>query len=473
MKHHRLALLISTLLLAGCAAGPDYQRPDTPLPAHWAEAIQDNSHWQVASPQDKEARGAWWQVFGDPVLDQLEQQALSGSFTLQIALARVEQARGLLGIATAANSPTIDLSERSTRTRSSANRPSTGSGAVSSTLQNDHVLSLGVSYEVDLFGRIRRDVEANSAGLEQAEADLENARLILTSDVASTYFALRTQEADIALLQQATELQAKTLELVQSRYKLGAVSGLDLAQQELLLGNTRSQWHLAQRLQAQQRHALATLLGVDAGALKLAEGRLPATLPTVPPLLPADLLQRRPDIASSERAVAAANAQIGVARSAWFPALRISANDGVESKVWGTLLEAPSNTWALGLAFSQMLYDGGRTRSRVAQAEAGHQLATASYRLTVLKALQEVEDGLASRRTLSAATEEARRAATAGDKAAAITGTRYKLGAATALEHLVTEQNALSTRRQLQQLEGQQWANAVFLIKALGGSWQD
>jgi len=470
--HHLFAVssvCASVLLLSACAVGPDYQRPDAALPQQWQEA--GGTTWQTATPQDAQPKGEWWKIFHDATLDRLEQQALVGSFTLKAALARLEQSRALLGISTAALSPSVDLSERSSRTRTSANRPATGSGSVTSSLQNDHVASLGVAYEVDLFGRIARDVEAATASLEQSQADLENAKLILSADVAAAYFNLRTLEADSDLLQRAVALQERTYQLMQSRYELGAISGLDIAQQELLLGNTRSQWQLAQRQQALQRHALATLLGLDAAGLNLEKGSLPQALPEVPLTLPAELLQRRPDIASAERAVAAANAQIGVAKSAWFPALRISANDGVESKTWGTLFTAPSNAWSLGLAFSQMIYDGGRTSSRIAQAEAGHQLATANYRQAVLKALQEVEDALISRRTLAAATNDSRRAANGAEKAATITATRYRLGAATSLESLVTEQNALNAKRQVLALEGQQWGNAVLLIKAFGGNW--
>lgn len=469
MTPRLLYALLGSALLSACAVGPDYQTPSATLPQHWAEA--ESGTWQTARPADGQARGEWWQVFNDPVLNQLEHQALAGSFTLQAAIARVEQARSVLGIANAARLPTLDVSERSSRTRSSANRPATGNGAVTSTLQNDHMLALSASYEVDLFGRVQRDVEASSAGLDQARADLENVRLALSADVAATYFALRSQEADSALLQQAAALQARTLELIKARHQLGAVSGLDVAQQELLLGSSRSQLQLASRQEALQRHALATLLGLNAEALSLSRSTLPATLPPAPPTLPAELLQRRPDIASAERAVAAANAQIGIARSAWFPALRLSVSDGLDSRHWATLLDAPSNTWSLGLAITQAVFDGGRNRSRIAQAEAGHQLATANYRQTVLKALQEVEDALASRRTLAAASDEARQAARAADIAANIIAQRYQLGAATALEHLSSQQNALTAHRQVTQLEGQQWANAVFLIKAMGGSW--
>ena len=472
MTPRLLPLLSATgILLTGCAVGPDYQRPDAPVPSQWHETAE--TPWQSAAPQDHQPRGEWWKIFNDPVLDQLEQQALADNLSLKAALARVEQSRALLGISTAARTPAVDIGERSSRTRTSANRPSTGNGAVVSTLQNDHLASLNLAYEVDLFGRVSRDVEAASASLEQSQADLENVKLILAANVAIAYVNLRTLETEAELLERAATLQERSHQLIKARHDLGAVGGLDLAQQELLLGNTRSQWQLALRQQALQRHALATLLGRDAASLDLAKGTLPSALPAIPLALPATLLQRRPDIASAERAVAAANAQIGVARSAWFPALRISASDGVESRTWGTLFEAPSNVWSLGLAFSQILFDGGRTRNRVAQAEAGHQLVTVNYRQAVLKALQEVEDALASRRTLAAAANESRRASNGAEKAATITATRYQLGAATALEHLVTEQNALNARRQLLQLEGQQWSNTVLLVKALGGSWGD
>ena len=473
LHHSRLfaagSVFASALLLAACAVGPDYQRPETTLPQQWQEA--NGTAWKTAIPQDAQPKGEWWKIFHDPTLDQLEQQALSGSFTLKAAFARLEQSRALLGISTAARSPSVDLNEHNTRTRTSSNRPASGSSAVTSTLQNDHTAALGVNYEVDLFGRVARDVESATASFEQNQADLENTKLILSTDVAAAYFNLRTLEADSDLLQRTVTLQERTYELMKSRYALGVISGLDIAQQELLLGSTRSQWQLSLRLQALQRHALATLLGVDIAKLNLNKGYLPAVLPDIPLALPAELLQRRPDIASAERAVAAANAQIGVAKSAWFPALRISATDGVESALWGTLFNAPSNTWSLGLAFSQMIYDGGRTSNRISQAEAGHELATANYRQAVLKALQEVEDAFISRRTLAAATDDSRRAANGAEKAATITATRYRLGAATSLESLVTEQNALNAKRQVLALEGQQWGNAVLLIKAFGGSW--
>ncbi|MEY4593533.1 MAG: hypothetical protein RIR18_2428 [Pseudomonadota bacterium] len=474
MKYRLFIPLIGTALLAACAVGPDYQKPEVTAPAQWAE--QTDGDWAIAQPQDQQAKGPWWEIFADPALNQLEDQALRGSFTLQTALARLEQARALLGIAESGRSPSADISLRSARTQTSSNRPTaTGTGEAVASLQNDHILGLGVAYELDLFGRVRRDVEASSAGLEQAKADLENVRLILAADVATAYFALRTQEADIALLKQSLDLQEKALVIVQKRVEFGAAGTADLAQQTQLISNTRSQLQLSLRTQAQQQHALATLLGIQANDFHLesrtTESQTSVQSPEIPSVLPSQLLQRRPDIASAERAVANANAQIGLAKSAWFPSLRISATDGLESRQWANLLDAPSAIWSIGLGLSQTVFDGGRTRARVEQASAGHRLATANYRQTVLKAFQEVEDGLSSRRTLALASQEAQRAVDAASKWDGITEQRYRLGASTALEHFTSQQNRLTSQRLFQQLEGQRWANMVFLIKALGGQW--
>ncbi|MES2356643.1 MAG: efflux transporter outer membrane subunit [Pseudomonadota bacterium] len=413
-------------------------------------------------------KGEWWRIFGDEELNRLEQQALAGNFSLQAAVARLERSRALTQTSRAGLFPSIDLDGKSTRTRASANRPSaSNNGNVNSSVQNDYALGFVVNYEANLFGRISRDVEASSADEQQAAADLENVRLLLTSDVAANYFSLRALEGEIAIIEENITVQTHALDVVRARHD----DGIDLAQQELLVSGTRSQWQQLLRQSAQQRHALATLLGVTINNFVLATKPLPEKLPQIPLALPADLLQRRPDIASAERAVAAANARIGVARAAWFPHLNLSATEGMESSHLNTLFGTPSLAWSLGLALSQTLFDGGRNQAKVNYANSVHQQATASYRQTVLKAWQEVEDGLAGSRILAAARNDAFIANRAADRVADITEQRYQAGLVGAIERYTARQNALIAQREVQRLAGQQWVNAVYLVKALGGGW--
>lgn len=462
-----------SLLLTACAVGPGYHRPELRVPEHWTEPLTETTvgDWQLARPQDDHPKGAWWTVFNDRELDRLELQALTGNLPLQISLSRLEQARAAAKISRAALFPGLDLGTKTSRTRTSANRPSTGNGTVTSSLQNDQALAFAVSYEADLFGRIGHDIEASDAGEQQARADLENVRLLLTADVAANYFSLRALESEIALLEQNVSAQQQAFQVIRARHQDGAANGIDLAQQEVLIDSSRSQLALLQRQGAQQRHALATLLGLTADEFNLPAQSLPETLPSIPPLLPAEILQRRPDIAAAERAVAAANAQIGVARSAWFPSLKINGSDGWESRQLATLFDTPSIAWSLGFAFSQTLFDGGRTRARVDYANAAHQQATSAYRQTVLKAWQEVEDGFAGNRLLTTAHREAQTASQAAQRVAAIVEQRYQAGLSNALDRYNARVTALTMQRQVQQLAGQKLVNTVYLIKALGGDW--
>jgi len=463
---------LAIMTLAGCTAGPDYQRPPINAPAQWAEQTPADDMWQLSAPADALPKGEWWKIFGDEELNRLERQALAENLPLQVAVARLEQSRALVRASRAGLFPSVDLNGASNRNRTSANRPNNGnSNNTNSSTQNDYALAISVNYEIDLFGRISRDIEASNANEQQAAADLENVRLLLAADVAANYFSLRALEGEIALLEENITVQTHVLDVVRARHDDGVANGIDLAQQELLVSGTRSQWQQLLRQRAQQRHALATLLGLNAGNFSFATQSLPEKLPKIPLTLPAEILQRRPDIASAERAVAIANAQIGIARAAWFPRINIGATDGVESRQLNLLFDAPSVAWSIGLAVTQTIFDGGRTSAKVDYANAAHRQATATYRQTVLKAWQEVEDGLASGRTLAAAHHEALIANNAANRVAEITEQRYKAGLVNALERYVARQNALVAQRQTQQLAGQQWVNAVYLIKALGGNW--
>lgn len=466
------ALPVFIAVLSGCSVGPDYQKPAVDAPGHWSEAAASDPVWQAAAPGDTQPRGDWWKIFDDEQLNTLQRQALTGNPTLEAAFARLEQAQATAQMANSAALPGVEATANSTRTRTSANRANTGAGnTVSSTLRNNHKLALAVAYEVDFFGRVRREMAAGQAGVERAAADLENVRLLLTAEVAIAYFSVRSLEGELAILDQTIAVQSSLLDVVRARYSDGLVNGMDLAQQELVVSGDRSQRQQLLLQCLQTRHALATLLGVPIAALQLAVVPLRAETPRIPALLPGDLLQRRPDIASAERAVAIANAQIGIARAGRFPRLFIGASDGFESSQLGTLLNAPSAAWSIGATLSQSVFDAGRNRAREDFAAATHRQATADYRQTVLSAWQEVEDHLAGLHTLSAARMDAQQASRAARQVADIAEDRYQAGLGSAIERYTAQQNALTARRQEQQLGGQQWVAAVLLVKALGGGW--
>jgi len=467
------------MVLAGCAGSPVSPRTEAKdTPAQWqAQAMDGTANavvgpWRIAQPVDAQDKGAWWLVFGDERLNALQQQALSGSPTLQAAVARLRQAHDLVDISGAASLPRVDAAFKDTRTRTSANRPSTTSStqAVSS-IQNDFVFNGTVSYELDLFGRVRYDQEAARATEQQAQADLVNARLVLSADLSTYYFGVRSLDAEIDVLQQGLQSQLKAAALLQIRHEGGVASRLDVAQQQAQVDATRTQLTLLDKQRAQQVHALATLVGQPVSTFTLDVQPLPLALPIVPVGLPSDVLQRRPDVASAERAVAAANALVGVAESAWFPSIALSASGGWESKDIARLIEAPSLLWAVGGSVAQTVFDGGRTRAREDQARAGHELTLASYRQTVLRALQEVEDGLSSLNTLSVAYRQSQDAVSSAQKVLDIAQDRYAGGLSTYLDVVTAQQNVLNSQRLSSQLRGQQLQSTTYLIKALGGGW--
>lgn len=471
MKPLRISLLLSALaLLSGCAVGPDYQRPDAIVAQQWQLA----PGWQAGQPRDGELKGAWWEVFGDADLNTLQQKALQDGQTLRMAQARLDQARAQANVANSALFPHVGLQAGASRDRTSAERPVSNYGAQNaSVVQNDFNAGFTVSYELDLFGRVRRQVESASAGAEQAQADFENVRLVLTAELAADYFALREADAEMALLEKALQAQKQALAYISDRHQLGAASGLDFHQQEAVTAATQTQLTLLRDQRSRYQNALATLLGVPAPEFSLPRKTELAAIPVIPLLAPTVLLERRPDIAAAERAMAVANAQIGVAKSAYYPSLSLSGLYGSEANDIANLFSAPATLWALGVSATQTLFDAGRTRAGVAFSEAGYQQTVASYRQTVLVAMQEVQDGLNGTVTLADAHTSAKRAADSAGAALSLSVDRYKLGAANHLEVVVAEQGYLNYQRQVVQLHGQQLLNAVRLVKALGGGWHE
>lgn len=466
-----VALLVAWLgaFLAGCASGPAYQRPTLPMPVAWTV----EAPWREGRPDDSAPKGPWWQRFGDPRLDALVQQALTASPTLALANARLAQARATLSSTSATLLPQLGLNSRATRQRISANRPRTNYASPNfSTVQNDFVLSMAVNYELDLAGRVQRSVEGASAALEQSAADLENTRLVLTTDLATAYFNLRAVDTELDVIGRSIALQRRALELVSARHDLGAATGLDVAQQQALLDTTLVQVDLLRRQRSVFEHAIATLTGTAAPGFALAPELRPLAPPAVPLGVPSDILERRPDVASAERAMAVANAQVGVAHAAFFPSITLAPAYGVESRSLASLFDAPSVLWSLGVSATQVLFDNGRVKAGEQFAQAGHAAAIANYRRVVLGAMQEVEDGITGVASLDRASAQARTAVATAGRVLDMATARYDGGASGYLDVITAQQSLLASERQAAQLDGQRLLTTVFLIKALGGDWQ-
>jgi NodT family efflux transporter outer membrane factor (OMF) lipoprotein len=453
-------------LLGGCTAGPDYRKPTPDMPLAW----KLDAPWRQSLPGDAQAKGAWWQAYGDAQLDALEQQALRNSPTLALAQARLSQARAALAGSSAASLPQVGLNERVSRQKISANRPLSNYNSPNfSTVQNEYSVGLSVGYEVDLAGRVQRTIEGAQATLAQSAADLENTRLLLGAELASNYFNLRALDAELDVLGRSIALQARALELVNARHELGAASGLDVAQQQALLDSTRVQVELLQRQRSNLEHALATLVGMPAPLFTLAPDASDITPPPVPLGVPSDLLERRPDIAAAERAMAAANAQIGVAAAAFYPSITLGSNLGLDSRALTRLFDAPSTLWSLGVSAAQTVFDGGRIQANVALAQAGHAGTAANYRRVVLAAMQEVQDGITGLAALERAGAQAQIAVRTARRVLDMATARHEGGASAYFDVITAQQALLSSERQAAQLLGQRLVTSVFLIKALGG----
>jgi outer membrane protein, multidrug efflux system len=465
-----LFVAASVALLAACAAGPNYQRPVLDMPVAW----KIEPPWREGAPNDLADKGPWWLRFGDPQLDALELLALAGNPTLAAANARLMQARAVVASASASLYPQLGVAARAGRQAISANRPRTNYSAPNfSTVQDDYIATLTVSYEFDLSGRIRRTIEGAQASAEQSASDLENTRLLLTTDLAAAYFNLREIDIEIDVLAQSIDLQRRALELATARHDLGAASGLDVAQQQALLDSTLTQVDVLRRTRGQFEHAIAALTGTPAPQFSLAPEVKRLTPPAVPVGVPSDVLQRRPDVASAERAMAAANAQIGVATAAFYPNITISPTlYGGESVSLSSLFNAPSLIWALGVTVLQPVFDGGRIRASIDFAKGGYDVTVANYRQVVLTAMQEAEDGITGLAALDSATAQAQVAITSTRRVLDLANDRYEGGVATYLDVITAQQGLLNNERLAAQLQGQQLLTSVFLIKALGGDWQ-
>ncbi len=458
--------LAGVALEFGCTVGPEYKRPAAPVPA----AYKENAGWQQAQPADTLPRGKWWEIFGDAPLNALEEQVRVDNQTLKAAEAQFQQARAAVRFARAGYFPVLTVGPRAARSRESGTQPFSGP-TTAGTTQNDFAIPFDVSYEPDVWGRVRRTVEAARAGLQASAADLESVSLSLHAELALDYLQARSLDAEIDLLNSTVASYQRALELTESRYHGGVASQVDVAQAQTQLETTRAQAVDLQVGRAQLEHAVAVLIGKPASEFSLPHNPLTASPPAVPTGLPSQLLERRPDVASAERAMAVANANIGVARSAYFPAVSLTGGGGFESRMISTLIQGPSSIWSIGAAAVETIYEGGQRRAASEQARAAYDQTVASYRQTALTAFEEVEDNLAALRILEQEAQTQRGAVEAAEHSLALSTTRYRGGVTSYLEVTTAQSAALNDERVAVEIQGRRMSACVLLIKALGGGW--
>jgi multidrug efflux system outer membrane protein len=471
-----LGAVAAAAWLAGCSVAPRYQPPAPPAVAAFKEAIPsaEAGQWKAAEPSDAVSRGEWWRVFNDARLDQLEAQAAQSNTSLQAGLARLAQARAISRASRAEQVPRIDGSAGPTRLRASPASRGLAPDADTSA-QTLWRAQASVSYELDLFGRVASAVAAAGADAEQAQALHRSLLLVVQADVAQHHFALRALDRELALLDETVKLRETALRLVERRFQAGETSELDSARAHTELAVTRAEAVALERHRAELEHALAVLLGKAPAELSLSRSPLAFEPIAVPAGLPSALLERRPDIAAAERAMAAANARVGVARAAAFPRLSLTGALGFESADLGDLFRWSSRTWALGPllggVLSMPLVDGGRNRALADGARAQYDEAVADYRGKVLVAFREVEDSLSGLRTLAQQAREQQQAIDAARRAAQLSAARYRNGFVNQLELIDAERSLLATQRAAAQVERDRALATVGLIRALGGGW--
>ena len=461
--------LVCVLVLASCSVGPNYQRPPpAPLPAEWKAP----SPWKMGQPRDAEIKQSFWEVFEDAVLNGLEQEATANSPDLRAAFERVEQARAVARITRADLFPGLSFDPNGNRTRYSANRTTQPGAPVLGYTGNEFSLPLDLSYEVDLWGRVRRSFRAAREQAQASAAAYQNVLLSLQANVAQDYFLIRSIDLDRRVLAAAIDLRKKNLALVESLHQGGADSAVDVAQAETELSSAQADLLGLDLRRVQLENALAVLCGRTASSFSLAETDRLYQPPPVPVGLPAELLERRPDVAEAERSMAAASEGIGVAKAAFFPAIQLTGSAGVESVELKDIFNWESRAWSLGPNLSLPLFEGGRIRAGVQRARAAYQEAVALYRSQVLVAFHEVEDGLAGLRLLQEQFQAQMRAVDGARKSAELSRIRYREGLASYLEVVVADRTMLETQITAYDLNGQRVVTTVQLIKALGGGWR-
>ena len=455
------------LLLGGCSLAPRMKTPEVPT----ADAYKELGPWTQAQPADRLPRDSWWMLYETPEIDDLQKRLIAGNPTLAAALADYAQARALSDQARAGLFPTLNLNAGATRNRESVHAPLIG--PTTARYYDDNVLGGSVSYELDLWGQIRNQVLAGAANAQASADDLENARLSLLAQLVQDYVQLRSLDRENAILDDTVKNYDHALTLTVQRHGAGIAPGLDVAQAQTQLDTARSQAAqiLAQR--ALMEHAIAALLGVSASTFSIAPALVDIKLPQIPAGVPTTLLERRPDIAGAQRRMIAANANIGVARAAYYPSLTLGAQGGFQSTGFSNWLSAPSSFWAVGPNALMYLFDGGLRRAQVAQARAEFDASAANYRGVVVTAFRQVEDSLANLNHYYDAAKEEKAAVDAAQRTLDLSMALYKQGAADYLTVVTSQTALLQAQLQALNLDTLQLSASVDLIRALGGGWED
>lgn len=447
------------MLFAGCVVGPDYKRPSVASPAAWKETAATNA--PVLPPE-------WWHIFNDAELNALETQAVAANQNLKRALARVTEARAQARVSKAELYPSVSGGNAYTRTRQSENRDNTPPKLNS----DDFSASFDLSYELDIWGRVRRTVEAAKADANAVATDLQVVLLTLTADVARNYQLLRSLDNERLVIEATVALRKDALQLQTTRNQAGLINEVDVTRAKTELANVEAELHSVTRSRAQFEHALAVLCGQPPANFVVAAKATSIVPPEIPVGLPSELLQRRPDVVEAEQNLQAANARIGVAKAAFFPTIKLTGAAGFASADLGALVDWPSRFAQFGPSISVPIFQGGRNRANLQAAEARHEQNVAAYRASVLNAFREVEDSLSDLGTLAAQSEAVTRALAASRDTAKLADERYQRGLSSYLEVVDAQRAALQAERQDTQLRGQRAVSTILLAKALGGGWE-
>jgi NodT family efflux transporter outer membrane factor (OMF) lipoprotein len=460
------AQLAAALSLFGCTVGPNYVRPPADVPVSYKEL----GNWKPVQPSDQVAKGNWWDVYEDPQLNALEVQIDVSNQNLKAAQERFEQARAAVKISRSNYYPEITGGASVTQNHISSNSPLFKT-SVSKSNYSDYTIPIDASWEPDLWGRVRRTAEASRSEAQATAADVANVSLSLHAELAMDYFQLRGLDAQEDLLQSTVVAYEKALELTQNRYKAGLASAVDVAQAETQLRTTRAQAIDVGVNRAAFEHAIAVLIGKPPAQFSLPSSPLRSVPPAIPPGLPSDLLERRPDVAASERRMQESNAQIGVAKSAYYPLVTLSGGGGFESGVITTLIQGPSGLWSAGANASEYIFDAGKRHAVTQQAQSAYRESIDTYRQTVLSAFQEVEDNLAALRILNDEEVVQQSAVASAEHSLALSINRYKGGIVNYLEVITAQNAALADEVTEVSIQTRRMQASVLLVKAIGGGW--
>jgi NodT family efflux transporter outer membrane factor (OMF) lipoprotein len=481
IRYKTIAAAALAGVLSACAVGPNYQRPKVPGAADYADgAYKEQADWKPAQAADASERGNWWEIFGDPVLDELQQQIDVSNQSLKQAEAQYRQATALVESARASLWPTLSVSLSAIRSgrysNSSGNIVSGGTvigGGAGSTISKSYQLPVAATWEPDLWGGVRRQVEGQVANAQASAATLADTRLSLHATLAQTYFQLRIADEQKRLLDDTVDAYQKALQLTQNQYNVGVAARGDVVLAQTQLKSAQVQAIDLGVARAQDEHAIAVLIGKTPAQFSLAPVKgFAFAPPSIPPGLPSPLLERRPDVAVAERQAAQASAQIGVAAAAWFPSITLSASGGYSNSVWSNLLEAPSRYWSIGPRIAETLFDGGARRAQSAQARAAWDAAVANYRQVALAAFQNTEDQIAALRILEQEAQAQDEAVKLSEQSLKIATNQYRAGIVSYLNVITAQSTAYGNERAAIALLGTRLNDSIGLIKALGGGWQ-